>query len=78
MVLGLIGMIGAIFVNIFFRIFHERFPFEIVKMEIDEKEMRKEIQFAIRNIHGIRQVFIIIITQTYSFQSRFIHTRYGF
>ena len=36
------------------RIFHERFPFEIVKMEIDEKEMRKEIQFAIRNIHGIR------------------------
>lgn len=36
------------------RLFHERFPFEIVKMEIDEKEMRKEIQFAIRNIHGIR------------------------
>ncbi|RCN33354.1 dynamin family protein [Ancylostoma caninum] len=35
-------------------LFHERFPFEIVKMEIDEKEMRKEIQFAIRNIHGIR------------------------
>uniref|UniRef100_A0A914W0Q0 Dynamin n=1 Tax=Plectus sambesii TaxID=2011161 RepID=A0A914W0Q0_9BILA len=36
------------------RLFHERFPFEIVKMEIDEKEMRKEIQYAIRNIHGIR------------------------
>uniref|UniRef100_A0A915PWR2 Dynamin n=1 Tax=Setaria digitata TaxID=48799 RepID=A0A915PWR2_9BILA len=36
------------------RIFHERFPFEIVKMEIDEKEMRREIQIAIRNIHGIR------------------------
>ncbi|EFO88131.1 hypothetical protein CRE_11600 [Caenorhabditis remanei] len=36
------------------RLFHERFPFEIVKMEIDETEMRKEIQFAIRNIHGIR------------------------
>ncbi|CAP37225.1 Protein CBG20134 [Caenorhabditis briggsae] len=36
------------------RLFHERFPFEIVKMEIDEKEMRKEIQFAIRNIHGVR------------------------
>ncbi|CAD6189138.1 unnamed protein product [Caenorhabditis auriculariae] len=36
------------------RLFHERFPFEIVKMEIDEKEMRREIQFAIRNIHGIR------------------------
>ncbi len=28
------------------RLFHERFPFEIVKMDIDEKEMRKEIQFA--------------------------------
>ncbi|CAJ0583841.1 unnamed protein product, partial [Mesorhabditis spiculigera] len=36
------------------RIFHERFPFEIVKMEIDEKEMRREIQFAIRNIHGVQ------------------------
>jgi dynamin GTPase len=38
------------------RIFHERFPFEIVKMEIDEREMRREIQYAIRNIHGIRSV----------------------
>uniref|UniRef100_A0A915J3S6 dynamin GTPase n=1 Tax=Romanomermis culicivorax TaxID=13658 RepID=A0A915J3S6_ROMCU len=36
------------------RIFHERFPFEIVRMEIDEKELRKEIAYAIRNIHGIR------------------------
>ncbi|OQV14233.1 Dynamin-1 [Hypsibius exemplaris] len=36
------------------RIFHERFPFEIVKMEIDEKEMRREIAYAIRNIQGIR------------------------
>ncbi|CAL2039636.1 unnamed protein product [Caenorhabditis brenneri] len=36
------------------RLFHERFPFEIVKMEFDEKEMRREIQYAIRNIHGIR------------------------
>lgn len=36
------------------RLFHERFPFEIVKMEFDEKELRKEIAFAIRNIHGIR------------------------
>jgi dynamin GTPase len=36
------------------RIFHERFPFEIVKMNIDEKEMRREIQIAIRNFHGIR------------------------
>lgn len=34
------------------RLFHERFPFEIVKMEFDEKELRKEIAFAIRNIHG--------------------------
>ena len=38
------------------RIFHERFPFEIVKMNIDEKEMRREIQYAIRNFHGIRFV----------------------
>ncbi|XP_042899603.1 dynamin isoform X2 [Parasteatoda tepidariorum] len=36
------------------RLFHERFPFEIVKMEFDEKELRREISYAIRNIHGIR------------------------
>ncbi|KAF7284341.1 hypothetical protein GWI33_022323 [Rhynchophorus ferrugineus] len=36
------------------RLFHERFPFEIVKMEFDEKELRREIAFAIRNTHGIR------------------------
>ncbi|XP_071513989.1 dynamin isoform X4 [Panulirus ornatus] len=36
------------------RLFHERFPYEIVRMEFDEKELRKEIAFAIRNIHGIR------------------------
>ncbi|XP_059047516.1 dynamin isoform X1 [Achroia grisella] len=36
------------------RLFHERFPFEVVKMEFDEKELRREIAFAIRNIHGIR------------------------
>lgn len=36
------------------RLFHERFPFEIVKMECDEKELRREIAYAIRNIHGIR------------------------
>ena len=36
------------------RIFHERFPFELVKIECDEKQLRKEIQYAIRNIHGIR------------------------
>ncbi|KAJ3605836.1 hypothetical protein NHX12_027880, partial [Muraenolepis orangiensis] len=34
------------------RIFHERFPFEL--MEFDEKELRKEISYAIKNIHGIR------------------------
>lgn len=36
------------------RIFHERFPYELVKMESDEKKLRREINFAIRNIHGIR------------------------
>ncbi|XP_056336782.1 dynamin 3a isoform X1 [Danio aesculapii] len=36
------------------RIFHERFPFELGKMESDEKELRREISYAIKNIHGIR------------------------
>jgi len=36
------------------RIFHERFPFEIMKRECDEREMRREIAFAIRNTHGVR------------------------
>uniref|UniRef100_A0A5F9CS32 dynamin GTPase n=1 Tax=Oryctolagus cuniculus TaxID=9986 RepID=A0A5F9CS32_RABIT len=36
------------------RIFHESFPFEIVKMEFNEKELRREISYAIKNIHGIR------------------------
>lgn len=36
------------------RIFHERFPFELVKIECDEKDLRKEITYAIKNIHGIR------------------------
>ncbi|XP_017774818.1 PREDICTED: dynamin isoform X2 [Nicrophorus vespilloides] len=36
------------------RLFHERFPFEIVRIEIDEKDMRHEIAFAIRNTLGIR------------------------
>ncbi|XP_051866975.1 dynamin-3-like [Pristis pectinata] len=36
------------------KIFHERFPFELVKMEFDEKDLRREISFAIKNIHGIR------------------------
>ncbi len=34
------------------KVFHERFPFEIVKMEQDERTLRKEISFAIKNIHG--------------------------
>ncbi|NWU90189.1 DYN2 protein, partial [Upupa epops] len=38
------------------RIFHERFPFELVKMEFDEKDLRREISYAIKNIHGVRQV----------------------
>uniref|UniRef100_A0A7N6A5Y2 Dynamin n=1 Tax=Anabas testudineus TaxID=64144 RepID=A0A7N6A5Y2_ANATE len=36
------------------RIFHERFPFELVKLESDEKTLRKEISYAIKNIHGVR------------------------
>lgn len=36
------------------RIFHERFPFDMVKIEYEEKELRREIAFAIRNIHGVR------------------------
>ena len=36
------------------RILHERFPFEMVKVEYEEKELRREIAFAIRNIHGVR------------------------
>jgi len=36
------------------KIFHERFPFELVKITCDEKNLRKEIQIAIKNIHGIR------------------------
>lgn len=36
------------------RVFHERFPYEVVKVEVDEKSLRKEIGFAIKNIHGIR------------------------
>ncbi|ROL53848.1 Dynamin-1 [Anabarilius grahami] len=44
------------------RIFHERFPFELVKMEFDEKELRKEISYAIKNIHGIRHVCPSVLT----------------
>lgn len=34
------------------RIFHERFPFEIFKIEFDERKLRQEIAIAIHNIHG--------------------------
>jgi hypothetical protein len=34
-----------------------RFPYEIVRMEFDEKELRKEIAFAIRNIHGRQTLY---------------------
>jgi dynamin 1/3 len=44
------------------RLFHERFPFEIVKMEFDEKELRREIAFAIRNIHGIRVSHVVLFS----------------
>ncbi|XP_062858223.1 dynamin 3a isoform X2 [Trichomycterus rosablanca] len=36
------------------RIFHVYFPLELVKIEFDEKELRREISYAIKNIHGIR------------------------
>lgn len=36
------------------RIFHERFPNELVKIESDERALRREINYAIRNIHGVR------------------------
>ncbi|XP_029906056.1 dynamin 3a [Myripristis murdjan] len=36
------------------RIFHERFPYELVKIKCDERELRREITYAIKNIHGIR------------------------
>lgn len=36
------------------RIFTERFPFELVKVDFDEKELRREITYAIKNTHGIR------------------------
>ncbi|CAI8032483.1 Dynamin-1 [Geodia barretti] len=36
------------------RIFHERFPFELVKLETDEKQMRREISYEIKNQLGVR------------------------
>ena len=69
------------------RLFHERFPYEIVRMEFDEKELRKEIAFAIRNIHGesrLRENIRVCgscqtIKNFYDirYQSGFIHPRHG-
>ncbi|CAG5897885.1 unnamed protein product, partial [Menidia menidia] len=42
------------------RIFHERFPFELVKIVFDEKELRREISHAIKNVHGVRQVDTVL------------------
>lgn len=36
------------------RLFHEKFPFELAKMVIDETQLRREIAFAIKNATGIR------------------------
>uniref|UniRef100_A0A667X5Q4 Interferon-induced GTP-binding protein Mx n=1 Tax=Myripristis murdjan TaxID=586833 RepID=A0A667X5Q4_9TELE len=36
------------------RIFHEHFPYELVKIVFDEKELRREISHAIKNVHGVR------------------------
>ncbi|XP_076143116.1 dynamin-2-like isoform X3 [Alosa pseudoharengus] len=36
------------------RVFHEIFPYELFKMKFDEKELRREISYAIKNIHGVR------------------------
>ncbi|XP_077462932.1 dynamin 3a isoform X2 [Stigmatopora argus] len=36
------------------QIFHERFPYLLHEMKCDEKKLRMEIGYAIRNIHGVR------------------------
>ncbi|XP_055336334.1 dynamin-1-like isoform X2 [Paramacrobiotus metropolitanus] len=36
------------------RIFHERFPYELLKTGFADTELRREIAVAIRNIHGVR------------------------
>eukprot|EP00039_Didymoeca_costata_P012952 m.189725 g.189725 ORF g.189725 m.189725 type:complete len:832 (-) comp15632_c0_seq13:173-2668(-) len=39
------------------KVFNERFPYELARMELDERQLRQEISFAIRNVNGIRGVF---------------------
>lgn len=36
------------------RVFHERFPFELVRLQYDEKGLRRKIGIAIKNVHGVR------------------------
>ncbi|XP_049588040.1 dynamin 3a isoform X1 [Syngnathus scovelli] len=36
------------------QIFHEHFPYQLHKMKCDERKLRMEIAYAIRNIHGVR------------------------
>ncbi|VDP80986.1 unnamed protein product [Echinostoma caproni] len=36
------------------RIFHERFPYDMLKIQFDEKMLRREIGIAIQNIHAVR------------------------
>ncbi|KTG42632.1 hypothetical protein cypCar_00015342 [Cyprinus carpio] len=51
------------------RIFHERFPFELVKIVFDEKELRREISHAIKNVHGVRQVVTGLFTPDLAFEA---------
>ncbi|KAM9796690.1 dynamin 3a isoform X2 [Syngnathus typhle] len=36
------------------QIFHEHFPYQLHKIKCDERKLRMEIAYAIRNIHGVR------------------------
>ncbi|XP_061594047.1 dynamin 3a isoform X2 [Cololabis saira] len=36
------------------KIFHEGFPRELLKIKSDERKLRQEINYAIRNVHGVR------------------------
>ncbi|KAM6921756.1 dynamin 3a isoform 2-T2 [Xenentodon cancila] len=36
------------------KLFHEHFPHELLKIKSDEKKLRQEINYAIRNVHGVR------------------------
>ena len=49
--INLMELAGGAKIN---RLFHQRFPLEMVKVKFDEKELRREIAFAIYNIQGVR------------------------